>query len=212
MPTLAQRTCRNSTDPGGEGRSCFATRRLPDEISQVEAGIVASGDPTEDWIGGHRESLAILDLARRATFYHLIGSRKNGTVVSEPGPAAASHLRHQELVVGCILLLLAEQPSHGYGLLERLKDLMPSWELSAGNLYRDLRKLEADGLVVSVWEASQTRGPARRVYEITQAGQDSLEEWVRGTRRLIGMLDGCLALHRTLPLQEPRRRPRPRRR
>lgn len=153
--------------------------------------------------------------------------------MSEPAPAAAAHQRHQELVVGCILLLLVEQPSHGYGLLERLKGLMPSWELSAGNLYRDLRKLEVDGLVfrltrgggvqisksppgpgatVSVWEASQTRGPARRVYEVTQAGQDSLEEWVRGTRRLIGMLDGCLALHRTLPLQETRRRPRPRRR
>jgi len=131
--------------------------------------------------------------------------------VSDRSQAAAAPQRHQELVVGCILLLLTEEPSHGYGLLERLKGLMPSWELSPGNLYRELRKLESDGLVASVWEVSQNRGPPRRVYEVTDAGLAGLEDWARGTRRLIGMLDGCLSLHRSLPSPVPPRRRRPRR-
>ncbi|MDP1803998.1 MAG: helix-turn-helix transcriptional regulator, partial [Acidimicrobiales bacterium] len=74
---------------------------------------------------------------------------------------------HQDLVVGCILLTLAEQRGHGYELHERIKQVMPLGDVSPGNLYRELRRMDVDGLVASVWEASQTRGPARRVYEIT---------------------------------------------
>lgn len=113
--------------------------------------------------------------------------------------------------MGCILLLLAEQRSHGYELHERAKQMMPLWDLSAGSLYRDLRKMDAHGLVASVWEASQTRGPARRVYEITGAGRHALDEWILGVGGLVGMLEECIALHEDLPPQEPPRRWRRRR-
>ena len=76
----------------------------------------------------------------------------------EPLREADAPQSHQDLVVGCILLLLAEQRSHGYELHERIRQVMPLWQITAGNLYRELRRMDADGLVASVWEASQTRG------------------------------------------------------
>ncbi len=72
----------------------------------------------------------------------------------------------------CLLLLLREQPAHGYELLERLRPL--GFEGGdPGGLYRALRGLEADGLVRSKWQASGA-GPDRRIYEITRAGMEQL--------------------------------------
>ena len=122
--------------------------------------------------------------------------------MSERVDSAGTPHTQQELIVGCILLLVAEERSHGYGLAERIKQLMPLWDLSPGHIYRELHRLAGDGLVVSVWEASQTRGPARRVYEITLAGRLALDEWASGTAALIKMLDECISAHRSLPAAE----------
>nr|MBA3788699.1 helix-turn-helix transcriptional regulator [Actinomycetota bacterium] len=62
----------------------------------------------------------------------------------------------------CLLLLLREQPAHGYELLERLRPLGFAGD-DPGGLYRTLRALERDGLVHSAWEPSQS-GPNRRIY------------------------------------------------
>ncbi len=72
----------------------------------------------------------------------------------------------------CLLLLLREQPAHGYDLLERLRPLGFAGD-DPGGLYRALRALEGDGLVRSAWEPSQS-GPARRIYEVTRAGMEEL--------------------------------------
>lgn len=87
------------------------------------------------------------------------------------------------LVSPFLLLLLAESPGHGYQLVERLKSVGFT-ERRAGSLYRELRRLEDEGLVTSHWEASQTRGPARRVYELTTAGRRSLRACVAGAEGL----------------------------
>ncbi len=87
---------------------------------------------------------------------------------------ARAILRPGAAVVGpCLLLLLAECPSHGYELAERLQDFGLG-ETGANSLYRELRRLEEAGLVCSTWEATQARGPARRVYQLTAAGSDAL--------------------------------------
>ena len=72
----------------------------------------------------------------------------------------------------CLLLLLREQPAHGYELLERLR-LLGFTRDDPGGLYRALRALERDGLVNSGWEASAA-GPDRRIYELTRAGMEEL--------------------------------------
>jgi PadR family transcriptional regulator PadR len=72
----------------------------------------------------------------------------------------------------CLLLLLREEPAHGYDLLERVQSLGFDGS-DPGGLYRALRALEKEKLVRSVWEPSDT-GPDRRTYEITRAGMEEL--------------------------------------
>jgi len=72
----------------------------------------------------------------------------------------------------CILLLLREQPAHGYDVLERLRPLGFGRD-DPGRLYRALRALENDGFVHSAWEGSDA-GPDRRVYELTRGGMQEL--------------------------------------
>lgn len=96
----------------------------------------------------------------------------------------------------CLLLLLCEQPAHGYDLLERLQEL-GFGSVDPGGLYRALRAMEQERLVASRWEASDV-GPARRTYEPTEDGRDWLHAWagsLRETRRVIdGFLDRYEAL------------------
>jgi PadR family transcriptional regulator PadR len=74
-----------------------------------------------------------------------------------------------------LLLELAKKPAHGYELIDRLgqaDNLSPD----PGNFYRMLRSLEEEGLVCSTWDTQNT-GPARRVYELTDQGQEFLHAW-----------------------------------
>ncbi len=90
----------------------------------------------------------------------------------------------------CLLLLLREQPAHGYELLERLG----AFGLKAsdpGGLYRALRKLEEAGLVRSAWQPSAT-GPHRRIYEITRAGMEDLHRRAKALAEARRTLDSFL--------------------
>jgi PadR family transcriptional regulator PadR len=75
----------------------------------------------------------------------------------------------------CLLLLVLEQPGYGYDLVARLKPL--GIHDDAASVYRALRLLEHEGAVTSRWRTSET-GPARRVYQLTEAGAAILREWV----------------------------------
>jgi poly-beta-hydroxybutyrate-responsive repressor len=86
-------------------------------------------------------------------------------------PTEAQPALPRNFIRPCLLLLLREQPSHGYELLERLRPF--GLEQDPGGLYRALRALEAEQLVRSAWEPS-TEGPERRIYELTRAGMEEL--------------------------------------
>ena len=77
----------------------------------------------------------------------------------------------------CLLLLLTEAPAHGYELIERLRPF--GFDIAdPATVYKSLRQMEREGLVTSDWELSE-RGPARRVYSLTQDGRDLLDAWAR---------------------------------
>jgi poly-beta-hydroxybutyrate-responsive repressor len=82
----------------------------------------------------------------------------------------------------CLLLLLREQPAHGYELLERLRRLGFTRD-DPGGLYRALRALERDRLVSSGWESSAA-GPDRRIYELTRAGMEELHRRAKELARM----------------------------
>jgi poly-beta-hydroxybutyrate-responsive repressor len=58
-------------------------------------------------------------------------------------------------------------------------------------LYRTLRQFEEDGLVTSSWD-TEGRGPARRGYQITDAGREYLEWWAADIRKTRAQLDQFL--------------------
>ena len=110
----------------------------------------------------------------------------------------------------CLLLLLREQPAHGYDLLERLESF--GFDRSdPGGLYRTLRALEHAGQVRSAWEPSST-GPDRRVYEITRAGMEELHLSARSLSHASAILRSFLSRYEefaTLRAAQPARTPRP---
>jgi PadR family transcriptional regulator, regulatory protein PadR len=101
--------------------------------------------------------------------------------------------RVERLGEPALLLLLDAGPTHGYELLERLPPLVGEDRVDVGNVYRALRGLEEEGLVVSEWQA-ELPGPAKRTYTLTDEGRAVLELW-RGSLlalrdELAAFLDG----------------------
>jgi poly-beta-hydroxybutyrate-responsive repressor len=75
------------------------------------------------------------------------------------------------------LVLLREESSYGYELMERLEEFGFE-QITAGTLYRAHRRMEQEGLCKSEWETPEG-GPARRTYSITEAGESYLAAWRR---------------------------------
>jgi len=109
-----------------------------------------------------------------------------------------------------ILLLLREQPAHGYDLLERLRALGFSRD-DPGRLYRALRSLEDDGYVHSAWEGSDA-GPDRRVYDLTRAGMEELHDQAKALAVTEKALAGFLSRYGEFVALESRAKPRATRR
>lgn len=86
-----------------------------------------------------------------------------------------------EYVEACLMLALVERSAYGYELKGEIDDLGLQ-SLERGRIYRALRSMEAEGLVVSHWETAG-RGPARRTYDLTTCGQDRLRAQVLAVRR-----------------------------
>ena len=94
--------------------------------------------------------------------------------------------------VGKVILgALHGGPRSGYEI-KRLVDHSTRffWAASYGQIYPELRRLEADGLVVG---ASEPRGGrARRVYRLTAAGADALTAWLTDDRMEHALRDEAL--------------------
>jgi PadR family transcriptional regulator, regulatory protein PadR len=73
-----------------------------------------------------------------------------------------------------ILKVLAVAPRHGYAISQALvaAGLQP---IKGAQLYPALVRLEDEGAIVAQWEQGAS-GPARKVYELTPAGSQQLED------------------------------------
>jgi poly-beta-hydroxybutyrate-responsive repressor len=98
----------------------------------------------------------------------------------------------ERFVEPALLLLLRERPLHGYELLERVPELAgEDARVDVGNLYRILRALEEEGIVTSEWSA-ELPGPAKRTYELTDAGRRLLDRWAEALREAQGVIEAFL--------------------
>jgi DNA-binding PadR family transcriptional regulator len=89
-----------------------------------------------------------------------------------------------------ILLLLVEQPRHGYRLVDALLAL-GFGPVDRPGVYRALADLEHDGLLDS-WSATPVAGSTRHVYGVTPAGTVALDRWMRVIATEREALDGVL--------------------
>ncbi len=82
-----------------------------------------------------------------------------------------------------ILLSLYKSPAHGYELLDKLARYGITWpgRGSIGIIYKQLRDMEARGLVISNWD-TMGKGPPRRIYNITPYGVTYLTEIVENLK------------------------------
>lgn len=95
--------------------------------------------------------------------------------------------RMERFVQPCILLLLREKPSHGYDLMSSLSEFGFGSAADPGLVYRNLRKMEEDGLVRSSWDTGGP-GPAKRLYEVTDEGEDFIHGWAATIRQNVATL------------------------
>ena len=101
------------------------------------------------------------------------------------------------LLRACLLLLLREEPGHGYDLHERLKAFGFD-RIDASRSYRALHWLERAELAEAHWE-TDNRGPARRVYQLTPAGDDALDRCVATLQERTRVLNQYVARYRRVP-------------
>ena len=93
----------------------------------------------------------------------------------------------------CILLALSNGKAHGYNLISEIEKFGfdPS-QFDASLIYRSLRDMEERGFVQSTWDETESRGPQRRVYQITDQGVLHLDDWIVDLKRVRIELDAVL--------------------
>jgi DNA-binding PadR family transcriptional regulator len=79
------------------------------------------------------------------------------------------------LFMPSILLLLKEQPDHGYSILKKLADIgVVDPEMDPSPVYKMLRLFENEDLVESEHKSGD-KGPARKEYRLTKKGEQTLD-------------------------------------
>lgn len=77
-----------------------------------------------------------------------------------------------------ILVSLAERPGTGYEIGQQFqRSIGYFWSATHQQIYRTLKKLDADGLVTYT-DVAQDGRPDKKVYTLSPAGQQLLAEWV----------------------------------
>src|SRR5438093_411204 len=84
-----------------------------------------------------------------------------------------------------ILQILSLEPSHGYGIAQRLEQISRAVvHVNQGSLYPALHRLEQKGWLKAEWKPSET-GREAKIYSLTRSGRKQLciekDSWARLT-------------------------------
>ena len=95
----------------------------------------------------------------------------------------------------CLLVMLHRGRAHGYSLLNGLEEFgFGKGQMDASLVYRALREMEVENLVISEW-GEESQGPPRRVYTITEEGEQHLLVWIQDLRRTRQEIDYLLSAY-----------------
>ncbi len=119
--------------------------------------------------------------ARRQLREHKHNPAPGSTFGFGPGPHAGrrgrsrghhGHRGRRGDVRAAILVLLAEQPMHGYQMIQQIAERSQElWRPSPGSVYPTLQLLVDEGLVVA-----QESDGTKRLFELTEAGRATAEK------------------------------------
>ena len=74
-----------------------------------------------------------------------------------------------------ILRVIARQPMHGWGIMQRLRELTDDvFQVTPGSVFPSLQRLEENGWAAGEWGVSESNRKAR-YYTITAAGRKQLK-------------------------------------
>lgn len=87
---------------------------------------------------------------------------------------------------GFYILYCLREPMHGYNIVQRVLELTDGEiRISPGTMYGSLAKMERDGIIRFVREEEK-----RKIYRITELGEQVLELEMRRIRRLHRTVEG----------------------
>ena len=93
---------------------------------------------------------------------------------------------------GFYILLCLQEPNHGYGVVQKVKDLTnDAICLAPGTMYGSLSKMEKDGLITFLREEEK-----RKIYQITNLGREVLELEGKRIERLYGNMKEMMSWER----------------
>jgi DNA-binding PadR family transcriptional regulator len=84
-----------------------------------------------------------------------------------------------------IMLLLAEEPAHGYALFKKMCDMGIFEEgMDASVVYPTLRALDSEGLIASEL-VDEGSGPTRKVFHLTREGGKALDRFADHVKHVV---------------------------
>lgn len=85
-----------------------------------------------------------------------------------------------------ILLALAREELHGLGIAKAIDDMTQgSVRLGPGTLYRSLKEMARDGLIVEATPGARDGDPRRRYYRIAETGRDAVRAEAARMARIV---------------------------
>lgn len=104
--------------------------------------------------------------------------------------------RIDKMLIPALLFFLAQKPSHGYELIQKVNQAgFVEIEADPATIYRNLRRMEEEGLVASHWDTEHA-GPARRAYRLSPAGYRALDHCVQMINDKVNRMQAFLRAYR----------------
>ncbi len=104
--------------------------------------------------------------------------------------------KQQRYMQPSILMSLLLKPSYGYEIIQEIQSFgFVEGQAPPGMIYRHLRRLEEEGLVLSEWE-TEGSGPAKRVYRLTPDGEEVLGFWIGYMEQQAGKITNFVEQYR----------------
>jgi poly-beta-hydroxybutyrate-responsive repressor len=118
-------------------------------------------------------------------------SRDHGKGDWQPGSGKA-----QRYIQPSLLLALKLKPSYGYELIQEIAAFgFVEGPAPPGMVYRHLRDMEENEWVKSEWH-TEDAGPAKRIYQLTDEGEEILAYWIAYMARQVEKLSQFITIYR----------------